>query len=185
MSDPTTSSAAKLAAFVAVPIALLTGVIVFFSQHGRVTADTHVAPSASTSVNASPVPMTAPTLTSAHATMCLAFIAQLPTTMRDMHQRPVTAGVEQNAAYGNPAITVSCGGPEPTVAATADVFNVSGVCWYPQQNKSDLVLTTLDRETPVTVTIPNSYGDGQLQWASEFWKPIEATLPSVPTAANC
>ncbi len=50
---------------------------------------------------------------------------------------------------------------------------------------SATALVTVDRETPVTVTVPNSYGDGQLQWASAFWKPIEAALPSIQTPYNC
>jgi hypothetical protein len=187
VGDPNTRGAAVIAALVAVPVALIVGGVVFFSQHGRVVADAHAstAPTASATVSAAPVPVSAPSLTPAHATMCLAFIAQLPTKVRQLAQRPVTAGPEQNAAFGDPAITVTCGGPAPAVAATADLFNVSGVCWYPRQDKDALVLTTVDRETPVTVTVPNSYGDGQLQWASEFWKPIEATLPSIATSYHC
>jgi GNAT superfamily N-acetyltransferase len=37
-------------------------------------------------------------------------VSQLPATVRDLTQRPVTAGAEQNAAYGDPALTVACGG---------------------------------------------------------------------------
>ena len=60
-------------------------------------------------------------------------------------------------------MTVACGGPEPTVDATADVWTVNGVCWYAAERSDATVLTTLDRETAVTVTVPRAY-EGPLQW---------------------
>jgi hypothetical protein len=190
VSDPTTRSAAKLAALVAVPIALVVGVIVFFSFHDRVVSAANAratsAPSALSTTDSVPVPMVAPTLSPADALACGSFIGQLPQTLDKLSPRHITAGLQQNAAFGDPAITVACGGPQPKVGLTDEVFQASGVCWIAQTGKTATVLTTVDRAQPVTVTVPNSYGDGgQLQWANQFWKPIEAAIASIKTPYNC
>ncbi len=188
MSDPTSRSAAKLSALVAVPIALIVGAVVFFSFHGRVVnaaAHPTVAPTALSTTDSAPVPMTAPSLSPTDALACGSFIGQLPEKLQNLQQRHITAGVQQNAAFGDPAITVACGGPQPKVGQTDDVFNASGVCWIARTEANATVLTTVDRATPVTLTVPNSYGGGQLQWASAFWKPIEAALPSITVSYNC
>ncbi|MBM0235229.1 DUF3515 family protein [Micromonospora sp. STR1_7] len=176
--DRTIRGAALLATLIALPVTLLVAVLAF----AKLSPDAPAAapsPSATTSraQSSTPVEMAAPALAARPATVCRALVSQLPQTIRDLAQRPVTAGPEQNAAYGDPALTVTCGGTEPTVPATDEVWRVNSVCWHPVEQGDATVLTTVDRETPVTVTIPNSYQQ-PLQWAAPISSTIVATVPS-------
>ena len=132
--------------------------------------------------------MPAPKLSPAHAQACLAFIAQLPTQLRNLPERHVTAGPEQNAAFGEPPVTVQCGAAQVRPAPTATVYPISGVCWFPTTGANATVWTTLDREVPVAVTVPNAYapgGSGSAQWAAEFSAPLVSAMPSIKTPYHC
>jgi hypothetical protein len=119
-------------------------------------------------------------------------VAKLPTTVRDLPARPVTAGGDQNAAYGDPAITVACGAARPTVADESLLMNTKAaagtqgyVCWYTRQTADATVWTTVNREIPVEVTVPTAY-PAPAQWANEFSDAIlgaGAAITDVP--AGC
>ncbi|GHJ09677.1 hypothetical protein TPA0907_40440 [Micromonospora humidisoli] len=177
-ADRSTRRAALWATLVAVPVTVAVAGFTF----AQLSPDTPVAaPSASpTSLrpqSGAPVEMAAPALAERPGVVCRALVSQLPATVRELAQRPVTAGAEQNAAYGDPALTVACGVPEPTVDATADVWTVNGVCWYADERSDATVLTTLDRETAVTVTVPRAY-EGPLQWLTPVSDAVVASVPS-------
>lgn len=175
MADPKTRSAARLATFVALPVAIVAGLIVFFALR----PSTPNNPTVTTSPQATaPVTMSAPKLSAADAVICRAFAAGLPSKIRELAQRPVTAGSEQNAAYGDPPITVACGAPAAKVDVTAEVYTMNTVCWYASTNGKDTTWTTLDRQVPVTVTIPPSYSQ-PAQWANEFSNQVVASIKSV------
>lgn len=182
MADQVTRGAARLAALIAVPVALVAGLLMFWGLGGLSSAAPRATPGESpVPMLTSPVAMPAPPLASRDATMCLAFIAQLPGTLRGLSERPVTSGPEQNAAFGNPPIEVACGGrAEPKVPPDAFLPILSGVCWYADQSRANVtVWTTLDRQVPITVLMPNSY-QGQGDWMQEFSSPIIAAVPSLP-----
>jgi hypothetical protein len=185
MADEVTRGAARIAALVAVPLAIVVGAVAFFSLHGHVgaAAEAKPAPTASATSTAS-VTMTAPTLRPADAQMCLAFIAALPVSVRGLHERHVTAGPEQNIAFGDPAITAQCGAPKAQVPQTDDIFTMSDVCWHAQTVGTTTVWTTLDRPVPIAVTIPATYTDPG-QWANEFSGAIVQAMPVVKTPYNC
>jgi hypothetical protein len=178
--DKATRSAALWATVVAVPVALLVGVLIF-SQVIR-SAEPKGAPSAAATsiaaVPSAPVQMAAPKLAARPAEVCLAVTSQLPTTLRNLPARKVTGGPEQNAAYGEPPITVACGLPQPKMCTTltdtkgcvpldTELLNMNAVCWYADEQTGQTAFTTMDREVPVTVTVPTSYQQGA-QWANEF-----------------
>lgn len=176
--DRSTRRAALWATLVAVPVTVAVAGFTF----AKLSPDAPVAaPDPSpTSVgprSSAPVEMPAPALAERPGVVCRALVSQLPATVRDLAQRPVTAGAEQNAAYGDPALTVACGGAEPTVDATADVWTVNRVCWYADERSDATVLTTLDRETAVTVTVPRAY-EGALQWLTPISDAVVASVPS-------
>ena len=104
VADPHSRSAAKLATLIALPVAIIAGLIVFFAlRPSKPSSPTVTAsPQATT-----PVSMPAPKLSDADAVVCRAFVAGLPSKVRELAQRPVTDGSEQNAAYGDPPITVA------------------------------------------------------------------------------
>jgi hypothetical protein len=163
-----------LAAGIALPVAVVVGLIAFWMLGGFRPAGPRPPAAQATS----PVRMPAPSLPEQQATVCRALLAGLPDALRDRHRRPVSAGPEQNAAYGDPPITLSCGaGPRPSVDPTADVYPLSGVCWYAVPGRDSTAWTTLDRVATITVTVPNGYS-GQGQWVIEFSAPIVASVPA-------
>src|SRR5690242_10902763 len=97
--DPAVRSAALWATAVAVPVALLVGLLIFLrlptdGDGGKVAATRPAV------VPSSPVQMAAPKLAARPAQVCLAVTSQLPVKVRDLPARKVSAGPEQNAAYG-------------------------------------------------------------------------------------
>ncbi|WP_406107656.1 DUF3515 family protein [Micromonospora globbae] len=176
--DRTTRRAALIAALVALPITLLVGGLTFAQlAPDEPAADPTPSATAPRVQSTAPVEMAAPALAERPATLCRALLSQLPSSVRDLPQRPVTAGPEQNAAYGDPAVTVACGGAEPTIPATSDVWVVNKVCWYADEQSEATVLTTMDRETAVTVRVPRAY-EQPLQWVAPFSDTIVASVPS-------
>jgi hypothetical protein len=180
VAAPVTRAAARTAALIALPLALLAGLLAFWrlGGFGGGSADHPAAPAATSAVSM-PVPSLAPSA----ATMCLAFVAQLPDKLRDLPQRPVSAGGnQQNAAYGDPPVTVACGGAPANPPADAQRWVFSGVCWYADENDpAQTVWATLDRQVPIRVTMPAKYfNEGEGDWLQEFSAPIVAAVPSLP-----
>jgi hypothetical protein len=208
--DPTTRGAALWATVVAVPVAILVGLLVFWQiapggDEAAAPAPSTPAPVAAPStpapvaVPSTPVQMAAPALSERVAQVCLAVTSQLPTALRGLPARKVSAGPEQNAAYGQPPVTVACGVPQPTMCERADgghpgcvpldavMFKMNGVCWYGQDGPATDVFTTMDREVAVRVSVPGSYQQ-TAQWANEFSEPVVKTVLSttagVPTGCG-
>jgi hypothetical protein len=183
--DRATRQAALWATAAAVPVAVLVAVLLVI----RLSPDSPgPAPSPSPRPQATgPVRMAAPPLTPRAASLCRALVSQLPGAVRNRAQRPVTAGTEQNAAYGDPPITMACGVPEPSFPPTDLVYPLDAVCWHADESRSDVtVWTTVDREVPVQVTVPRS-DDSPGQWTIAFASPIVASVPrlkSVPTGCG-
>jgi len=182
-------SPAVLAAAAAVPVALLAGVLAFWRLGGFAGSGGAASqrpggvgrPGGSASVDVS-----GPSLSGPAGDVCRTVVAKLPDAVRQLRRRPVTSGSEQNAAYGDPAITLACGAPVASVEPTATVYNLSGVCWYPRKGSSATAWTTVDRSVPVTVTVPDSY-DAQAQWVVAFSPSIAGALPatsSFPTGCS-
>jgi hypothetical protein len=180
--DRSTRSAALWAAAVAVPIAVLVGALIFTQVIRRAEPSAQPAPTASATttaaVPATPVQIAAPKLSARAATVCLAVTSQLPAAVRNLPARKVTAGPEQNAAYGEPPITAQCGIIQPAMCATLDggadcvpldteLLNMDNVCWYAKQGATATAFTTMDREIAVRVSVPSSYQQ-PAQWANEF-----------------
>lgn len=177
--DRTTRQAALWATVVAVPIAVLIAVFAI----NAVTADPDPAPTATMPAtpgpqSTAPVAMAAPPLSARAATVCRALTSQLPATVQGRAQRPVTAGPEQNAAYGDPAITVACGGPSASYPPTDGLWNLDGVCWHFHEGAEATVATTVDREVPVRVAVPHTYEEA-FQRTIPFSAVIVATVPSL------
>jgi hypothetical protein len=184
--DPVVRSAAVWATVVAVPVAVLVGLLVF----ARVNPEPQAAPasSAPVAVPATPVEMAAPRLGARPAQVCLAVTSQLPGQVRNLPARKVSAGPEQNAAYGEPPLTVACGVAQPQMCATLDagpgcvpldteLLLMNRVCWYAERTPDAAVFTTMDREVPVRVTVPTGYAN-PAQWANEFSDAVVRTVKS-------
>jgi hypothetical protein len=190
-TDRTTRSAALWATAIAVPVAVLVGVLIFAQVIRRAEPGAAPAPTTPAAVPATPVPMAAPRLSARAAEVCLAVTSQLPTTLRDLPIRKVSAGPEQNAAYGQPPITVACGVTQPAMCRTLDdgpgcvpldteLLNMNRVCWFGRPGPAGNLFTTLDREVAVQVSVPSSYQQ-PAQWANEFSDAVVETVKSKTT----
>jgi hypothetical protein len=198
--DPSMRGAALWAAVIAVPVAIAVGLLIFW----QVMPSSDTTPEAKASATAAPVPstpveMAAPKLTARAAQACLAVTSQLPMKVRDLPARKVSSGPEQNAAYGEPPITVSCGVPQPTLCERVDgghagcvpldatMLKMNGVCWYGVEGKATDEFTTMDREIAVRVNVPSSFNQ-TAQWANEFSDTVVKTVLSktkgVPTGCT-
>jgi Protein of unknown function (DUF3515) len=180
VADEVTRSAARLALVIALPVAAVAGLLAFWALRGL---SHRPAPDASPPAGAAtgaPLALPARSLPAADATTCAVFIAHLPTTVRGRGARPITGGAEQNAGYGEPPIRIACGGvPVPSVAPDAQVWTLSGICWYAEQSGSGAsTWTTLDRRVPVAITVPGGLA-GAGGWVQEFSAPITAWVPSL------
>jgi hypothetical protein len=171
-------SPGRVATLVALPAAVLTGVLVFWLLGGfpsTASPEKSPAPQATGAVIFS-----APTLDEHAATVCRALVSKLPASVRDRARRPVSAGAEQGAAYGDPPIVLSCGGAQPRVPQDAQLFGLSGVCWFAEEHTGGQTWSTVYREVPVNVSVPKAY-DQPGQWVVDFSAPI---VDAVPLAAG-
>jgi len=185
--DRATRQAATWATMVALPLT----VIVALTALSRLAPDDPAGPAGSataprTSASAAalpttPVQMSAPQLGERAGIVCRALLSQLPGTLRDLRQRPVTAGAEQNAAYGEPPITVACGVPAPTFPPTDLVYPLDGVCWHAAERPDATVWTTVDREVAVRVSVPRHYEEPG-QRVIGLADPLIETVPATETA---
>lgn len=182
MADEVSRGAARTATLVALPIALLVGVVAFWmlGGFGGGTPDTSASRSA-TPQPSSTVSVAASALPDRAGTVCRALIATLPGTVRSLQRRPVSAGSEQNAAYGTPPLRLRCGVPTASVAPDATVYPLAGVCYIADKQSHRSVWTTVDREVPISITVPGSY-DGAGQWVAEFSDSITGAVKSLHKA---
>jgi hypothetical protein len=188
-SDRSTRQAAIWATVVALPLTVLVALFAF-SRLVPVSdvAATNPTPSATAPrpQSTAPVSLPAGALAERPATVCRALLSRLPSTLGDLAQRPVTAGPEQNAAYGDPAVTVVCGSPLPSFPPTDFVWGVNSVCWHVREQADETVFVTVDREVPVQVTVPRAY-DPPLQLITPIADSVVAAVPSSstkPTGCN-
>lgn len=195
--DRTTRVAALWATAVAVPVALIVGVLAFMTIQPEKTekADKYQQPAVMPS---EPVTLDAPRLDARASQACLAVTSQLPLKVRDLPARKVSAGPEQNAAYGEPPLTVQCGVPQPVMCRSlgdttpgcvpmdTELLIMNRVCWYAKPGSGAATFTTMDREVPVRVTVPGTY-ENPAQWANEFSDTVVKTVKSTtgPVPSGC
>jgi hypothetical protein len=182
----------RQAALWATAVALPLTVVIALFAFGRLNPEAAAAPTQPTPSataprpqSTAPVPLAAIPLAERPATVCRALLSRLPSTLRDLAQRPVTGGSEQNAAYGDPAVTVVCGSPLPSFPPTDLVWGVNSVCWHVSEQPDATVLVTVDREVPVQVTVPRGYAPA-LPWITTIADSVVAAVPSAATSpAGC
>lgn len=118
-----------------------------------------------------PVAIPAFAQTPGSATACRKIMRGLPAELNHQKRRTST-GSAFGAAWGNPAIVLRCGVPEPAGAVwspnnASSCLTVNGVDWFLQgeppaqdatASSGTLTVTTMYRSIAVEVTVPNSYG---------------------------
>jgi hypothetical protein len=177
-ASPVPRSAARTATLVAIPVALLAGLLSFWALGGFNRDEPSPAPLPPTVVATGPVSMPAPSLAPEVAEICRSLVTALPGALRDAGRRPVTAGLAQNAAYGDPPVTLACGTPPASLPPDGFVIGLSGVCWYMRPDSDRTVWTTVDRVVPVTVTVPGGQ-EGSSQSVIPFSAAIRGANPPI------
>jgi hypothetical protein len=183
MADPVRRDAARVATLVALPVAVLVALLSLWALGGLERAE-NVPTGPTTVPPASPgaaVPLPARSLRPETAEVCRALVAALPDAIPGRARRPVSAGAEQNAAYGEPPVTLACGTPPASYPPTAELDILSGVCWYAQPGPTGTLWTTVDRMVPVTVTVPGPLA-GSAQSVIPFSRAIAGGDPRTPAA---
>jgi len=178
----TRALARRTATLVAVPAALLAGLLVFALTGGF---DRAPGPAAIPGpVPSGPVTFPASPLSGQAAVTCRELLGKLPPALGDATRRTVDGGSDRTAAYGDPAISLTCGGPQfdPAAAPTSDpeegYYGLSNVCWYAIRTPVGTTWSTMDRETTVTVQVPSPY-DAPAQRVIVLSDAILATIPTV------
>lgn len=112
------------------------------------------------------VAVTAPTPTSSSAlSQCAALTSAVPQTVDNEKRRSTKPSSPLTAAWGNPAITLRCGVPEPeilrpgskTYDPTAEEGYFNGVAWLIEKTSDGYRFTAAQRAVYVEVDVPNAY----------------------------
>jgi hypothetical protein len=110
------------------------------------------------------VEVDAPTPAAADREACRTLHESLPDRVADQESRKVAPDTDWTAAWGDPAIVLSCGGPPPEgFTRTSTCTTVNGVDWFIPEEQLDaeepveLTMTTVNRATVVQVTLPPEY----------------------------
>lgn len=114
--------------------------------------------------NAVAVAAPAPSSTSARA-QCAALTKAVPQLVDDEKRRDTDPASPLTAAWGDPAITLRCGVPEPAILRpgsksydpTADEGYFNGVAWLIEKTGGGYRFTAVQRAVYVEVDVPNAY----------------------------
>jgi hypothetical protein len=102
------------------------------------------------------VPAPMPPATAVDA--CRQLQTELPATVLDGARVMTDPASEFTAAWGDPAITLTCGVPRPAArTADAQLLEVNGVTWFPQDLSNGTRFTTEERVANVQVDVPIDY----------------------------
>ncbi|WP_163510462.1 DUF3515 family protein [Fodinicola acaciae] len=150
--------AARLAAFIAVPIAVVAGIAFFAIRSATLPQP---AASATPSVAASgPVTVTAPPSAPADVVaLCGKMIGSLPIVLDGKHSRAVSTAPDRVVAWGDPAVVLRCGVAPVTYPPDANLLGINGVTWYGKAVGRDVVFTSIDRKVPIEITVPAAKGN--------------------------
>jgi hypothetical protein len=89
---------------------------------------------------------------------CTGLLGALPATVDGQQRREVEPAGAQAAAWGDPAIVLRCGVPEPpALTPSSPCAEVNGVGWFAEQREDGYRFTTIGRAANVSVQVPYEY----------------------------
>ena len=103
------------------------------------------------------VRLTPPSPDAEQVRACTALARELPATVADQARRPTDPASALTAAWGDPAITVTCGAPQPDRPLDAQLLSVDGITWYPEPLTNGTRFTTEGRVAAVRLDVPRQY----------------------------
>lgn len=110
----------------------------------------------------SAVPVDAPAAPASAAAQCADLLAALPAEVAGQERREVEPEKATAAAWGDPAIVLTCGAVMPDdFDGFSSCQEVNGVGWYVPEEQydedTDVVMTTIGRSPVVQVHLPAEY----------------------------
>jgi hypothetical protein len=111
------------------------------------------------------VAVEAPTLRGADARACRSFVDALPATLYGQRSRAVSPSSAPAAAWGDPAIVLTCGVGQPAdFTDTSTCVQVNGVGWFvpddvllSSDDTKDVTFTAVGYRPRVQVVLPGEY----------------------------
>ena len=130
-----------------------------------------------------PVAVAVPTAQSAAITAaCRRLSAALPASLGpDIARRPVTGDPDRTAAWGDPAITLTCGVGQPDQLEPP--LTIDRVAWVVTDTGPGQLWTTRSSGVPVAVAINDSY-TAQGEIIVRLAAPLLASLPLKPAPVS-
>ena len=90
--------------------------------------------------------------------ICSDLIAHTPNVVDGKKRREIAHPSPYAAAWGDPAITLTCGVAKPTALnAASECFVVNGVGWFSEQQANGYRFTTIGRKAYAQVIVPKKY----------------------------
>lgn len=181
--DRTRSRAGLVAALLALPVALLAGVGVFWGLGGFSPRDpAKPRGEASTTVTVAPLPSpngSVPSGSPDATTLCRALLSAVPADIDGHRRRPTTGDPERVAAWGDPPVVLRCGtGQRVEPTGTAQVLTVNGIDWVYDERPDVTLWRTVGRVVTVEITVPRAYRTGSAESVvNPLSGPIHATIP--------
>jgi len=123
-------------------------------------------------------------LEAADRAACEAFAADLPDTLADEDSREIEPADALGAAYGDPAITITCGVPVPaSFDQTSSCDETNGVGWYVPVEQindpdRDVTLTAVGYHPIIEIVVPSGddRGNNAAAAMAELAQPIKTHL---------
>jgi hypothetical protein len=111
------------------------------------------------------------------ASACTTFTEALPGQLSTVgERRDVDPDSPYTAAYGDPAVSVRCGVPEPqALTATSVLVTVDGIDWFPEELTAGWVMTTVGLVADVEIMVPTEVGPAP-SVAADLGPTISTTL---------
>ena len=111
------------------------------------------------SCSAGPVALESPAMPASEEKTCRDLVADVPDMLGDRERREVTPSDALGAAWGDPAIVMTCGGEPPALSPTAVCEEANGVGYFvedvPLADESvDVTLVTVGYDPIITVEVP-------------------------------
>ena len=133
-----------------------------------------------------PVPVDSPSVGEADRATCEAFLDDLPGTLAGQERRDVTPTDALGSAWGDPAITLTCGASLPAdFDRFATCVEADGVGWFvpvaeSSDQSSDVTLTAAGYRPIVRVELPATYRpEGAASVLSQLAQPVKDRLELV------
>jgi hypothetical protein len=105
-------------------------------------------------------------------------MADLPDELVGQQGRATDPESDFTAAWGDPAITVRCGVPDPkTLVPSSQLVRVDGVAWFPEELTAGYLFTTYRRQTNVEVTVPDDYSP-EIDPVTELSPLVKRSIPA-------